>query len=306
METAKKTVSGSAEGLRASAHFPTTTHQSIAGCLLTEISVYLKAREPECRAVAAPFAVFFKNSGKICVQPDIVVVQDEEKLDEEGCHGAPDWVIEIVSPASRGLDYGQKLGIYIKEGVREYWIVDPEKKLIVAYCLEHPDVPAIYHFGDIIKSDIFPDLVIDSSRLDHIQYKKAANIRNSQDEHLVASLAAAVKKTLSETGGLASLSASSASIPADLVEDIITEVLNSARRQPDTRHPACPEGSGSAGGDAPAAMTDPAEVKSFILEHLADLAASGNKGQLMKAAMNALKGRAESKVVNEAVAELCK
>lgn len=243
METAKTTVPGYAEGLRASAHFPTATHQSIVSCLLTEISVYLKAREPECRAAAASFAVFFKNSGKICVQPDIVVVQDEDKLDEEGCHGAPDWVIEIVSPASRGLDYGQKLGIYIREGVREYWIVDPEKKLIVTFCLEHPDVPAIYHFGDIVKSDIYPDLLIDSSRLDRIQYKSDAVTRNSQE------------------GDMAAL---------------------------------------------PTALTDPAEVKNFIQEHFADLAAAGNKGQLMKAAMNALKGRAESRIVNEAVVELCK
>lgn len=243
METAKTTVPGSAEGLRASVRFPTATHQSIAGCLLAEISVYLRAREPECRAAAASFAVFFNDSEKKCMQPDIVVVQDEDKLDEEGCHGAPDWVIEIVSPASRGLDYGQKLGIYIREGVREYWIVDPEKKLIVTYCLEHPDVPAIYRFGDIVKSDIYPDLSIDSSLLDRIQYKKAAVIRNSQDEDM--------------------------------------SVLQTA-------------------------LTDPAEVKSFILEHFADLAAAGNKGQLLKAAMSALKGRAESRVVNEAVAEICK
>lgn len=243
METTKTTVPKSAEGLRASTHFPTATHQSIAGCLLTEISVYLRAREPECRAVAASFAVFFKNSEKICVQPDIAVVQDEDKLDEEGCQGAPDWVIEIVSPASRELDYGQKLGIYIREGVREYWIVDPEKKLIVTYCLEHPDVPAIYRFGEIVKSDIYPDLVIDSSLLDRIQYKKAAVTRDSQD---------------GDTSAL------------------------------------------------PTALTDPTEVKSFILEHFADLAAAGNKGQLLKAAMSTLKGRAESKVVNEAVAEICK
>lgn len=306
METAKTIVSNAAKDLRASAHLPTATHQSIAGCLFTEISVYLKARQPQCRIMAAPFAVFLKNAGNICLQPDIVIVQDESKLDEEGCHGAPDWVIEVVSSSSRESDYGQKLGIYINAGVREYWIVDSEKKLIVAYCLEHPDVPAIYHFGDIIKSDIYPDLIIDSSQLDHIQYKKAADTRNSQDGDTVASLAAAVTKALSEAGSLTSLSASPASISADLVKDIITEVLNTAKRQPGTQRPTRQESPGSAGENAPAAMTDPAEVKNFILEHFADLAAAGNKAQLMKAAMTALKGRAESKVINEAVAELFK
>ena len=308
METARTMVSNSPEALGASAHFPTATHQNIVGCLFTEISVYLKAREPQCRIMAAPFAIFLKNAGKICLQKDIVVVQDEGKLDEEGCHGAPDWVVEVVSSSSREWDYGQKLGIYINAGVREYWIVDSEKKLIVAYCLDHPDVPAIYHFGDIIKSDIYPDLIIDSSLLDHIQYKKAADTRDSQYGDTVASLAAAVTKALEETDSLASLSASSASpasIPADLVEDIITEVLNAAGQQAGILQPTNTENPDPAGEDG-AALADPADVKNYILEHFADLAAARNKGQLMKAAMGALKGRADSKAVNEAVAEICK
>lgn len=262
MKTATTTVPGSAEGLWASAHFPTATHQSIAGCLLTEISVYLKAREHECRAAAASFAIFFKNPEKICVQPDIVVVQDEDKLDEEGCHGAPDWVIEIVSSASRGLDYGQKLGIYIREGVREYWIVDPEKKLIVTYCLEHPDVPAIYRFGDIIKSDIYPDLVIDSSLLDRIQYRKTAETGDRPNE-------------AKDTAG-----------------------------NPMAGEPGCP--TGTAEEIPPELITDPAELKLFILRHFPDLAAAKNKAPLLKAAMSALKGRADSKAVNETVTEICK
>lgn len=272
METAKTTVPGSAEGPWASAHFPTATHQSIAGCLLTEISVYLKARETEHRAAAASFAVFFKDSEKICIQPDIVVVQDEDKLDEEGCHGAPDWVIEIVSSASRELDYGQKLGIYIREGVREYWIVDPEKKLIVTYCLEHPDVPAIYRFGDIIKSDIYPDLVIDSSLLDRIQYRKAAETGDRPNE-------------AKDTAG-----------------------------NPVAGEPSCPDlqpanqdcPTGTAEEIPPELITDPAELKTFILRHFPDLAAAKNKAPLLKAAMSALKGRADSKAVNETVTEICK
>ena len=282
----KTTFSGSSEVQASTAPLPTATHQGITGCLFTEISVYLKAREPQCRIMAAPFAVFLKNAGNICLQPDITVVQDESKLDEEGCHGAPDWVIEVVSPASRKWDYGQKLGIYINAGVREYWIVDSEKKLIVAYCLEHPDVPAIYQFGDIIKSDIYPDLVIDSSQLNHIQYKKVADSRTAVS------------------------SASPASVPADLVENIVARELSTTGWRHDPLQPASQECSRSADEPAkeavPAAMTDPGEVKAFILEHFSDLAAARNKGQLMKAAMSALKGRAESRIVNEAVAELCK
>lgn len=267
MQTAKTTASASAGELRISAALPTATHQSIAGCLLTEISVYLKAREPKCRAVAAPFAVFFQNSGRDCVQPDIVVVQDEEKLDEEGCHGAPDWVIEIVSPDSRELDYGQKLGIYINEGVREYWIVDPEKKLIIAYYLEHPDVPVLYHFGDIAKPAVYPDLVIDSSLLARIQYRKAAG--------------------------------QPAAGPQVAPQADPGNPYRAGRT-------VCQETFEAENGDAQETITDPAEVKAFLQEHFADLAAAKNKGQLLKAAMGALKGRAESRAVNEAVAELCR
>ena len=306
MKTAAKTTLSSLSEIQAPQTPYTATHQGVAGFLYTEISVYLKAREPKCRIMAAPFAVFLKIKGRICLLPDIAVVQDEGKIDEEGCHGAPDWVIEVVSSSSREADYGQKLGIYINTGVREYWIVDPEKKLIVVYCLEHPDVPGIYHFGDIIKSDIYPDLIIDSSQLDHIQYQKAADIRNSMDEGMAASLAAAVKKALSETDSPDAFSDSSASISTDLMEDIITEVLSAAKQQADTRHLTYPEDSAAEGQDMPEAFADPAEVKSFILEHLADFVAAGNKGQLMKAAMSALKGRAESRLVNEAVAELLK
>ncbi len=290
--TAKTTFSGLPE-VQAAAPLPTATHQSITGCLFTEISIYLKAREPQCRIMTAPFSVFFKNAGRIRLQPDIVVVQDEGKLDEEGCHGAPDWVIEVVSPSSRESDYGQKLGIYINAGVREYWIVDSEKKLIVAYHLEHPDVPVIYHFGDIVKSDIYPDLIIDSSLLNHIQYKKAVDTGEREYEDMVASLVSAVKKAL-ETDN-------DTPVPAGLAEDIVAKELCKKGWQP-----VYQEHADAAGEAAPEAITDPAEVKAFILEHFADLAAAGNKGQLMKAAMNTLKGRAESKTVNEAVAELCK
>ena len=68
------------------------------------------------------------KNDKTYVEPDISVVCDENKLDDKGCNGAPDWIIEIVSPGSRRMDYGIKLFKYRSAGVREYWIVDPENK----------------------------------------------------------------------------------------------------------------------------------------------------------------------------------
>lgn len=150
----------------------TTTHQGIIGCLFTEIAVYLRANEEHCRIMMSPFAVFLKDDGRNYLEPDITVVCDERRLDEEGCHGAPDWVIEVVSSTSRALDYGKKLGAYIDAGVREYWVVDPEKRVIVTYYLDQPDIPVIHHFGDIIKPYIYNDLAIDTSQLEDIQYRK--------------------------------------------------------------------------------------------------------------------------------------
>lgn len=83
------------------------THQEIIGCLFTETAVYLRAKDERCRIMMSPFAVFLKDDGRNYLKPDISVVCDKERLDEEGCHGAPDWVIEVVSPASKALDYGK-------------------------------------------------------------------------------------------------------------------------------------------------------------------------------------------------------
>lgn len=85
-------------------------------------------------------------------------------MDDKGCNGAPDWIIEIVSPGSRRMDYGIKLFKYRSAGVREYWIVDPEKQRIIVYDLEHDDVEE-YTFEDKIKVRIYDELWIDFKNL---------------------------------------------------------------------------------------------------------------------------------------------
>lgn len=149
---------------------PTTTHQRIIGKLYEEIAFYIKSQGGKCQVIFAPFAVYLKDDGRNYVEPDIVVVCDESKLDDEGCHGAPDWVIEVVSPSSRGLDYERKLTAYMEAGVREYWIVDAERKLILVYQCERQDISTIYHFGDKVKAGIYEDLIIDTTQLSEIRY----------------------------------------------------------------------------------------------------------------------------------------
>ncbi len=293
------------DGEMAMVPLPTTTHQSIIGCLFTEISVYLKAKEEGSRVIASPFGVFLKEDGRNYLEPDIAVVCDEGKLDDEGCHGAPDWVIEVVSSASRGIDYGKKLGAYIDAGVREYWIVDAEKKVIVAYYLEHPDIPVIHHFGDIVKSGIYQDLTIDSSQLEKIRYRKPSG-RNREQEDVFSSLVSAVKKALAKEDGKSEVNAS-------VVESVVREELREAREQLEecpAERPDLKEGYqrryDALSEYVPETMTSAEEVRAYIENHFQDLVESRNKGQIMKAVMGALKGRADSRLINEAVANLCK
>ena len=149
---------------------PMTVHQRILVKLIFEIETYIRKNKGNCELLPAPFGVYIKKDNRNYVEPDISVICHEDRLDEKGCHGAPDWIIEIVSPSSRKLDYGRKLAKYIEAGVREYWIVDPEKQAIVVYHPLQPDMPAVYHFGDCIKTDIYEDLVIDSAPLGEIHY----------------------------------------------------------------------------------------------------------------------------------------
>ena len=88
------------------------------------------------------------------------MICDPDKIDEKGCQGAPDWIIEIVSPSSKQMDYGRKQALYLAAGVREYWIVDPSKNLVVVYNFELGETEQ-YTLQDSIKVGIYDELVID-------------------------------------------------------------------------------------------------------------------------------------------------
>jgi Uma2 family endonuclease len=143
---------------------PSMTHQWILTDLIVEISNYIKRKGGPCRAFAAPFAVFLNNDRNY-FEPDIVVVCDRDKLKEDGCHGAPDWVIEIVSPSSASHDYVRKAAVYADEGVREYWIVDPHSQTINVYRFgDKVYRPTQYGFDGQVKVGIYEDLTIDFSQ----------------------------------------------------------------------------------------------------------------------------------------------
>lgn len=138
---------------------PSWRHQQISGKLYQKIANYIDGRNGKCEVLAAPFAVFLNDDDINYVEPDISVICDLSKLDDKGCHGAPDWVIEIVSPSSRPRDYMTKLFKYRTAGVREYWIVDPIKQRITVYFFEKELVEE-YPFGADIPVGIYEGFTI--------------------------------------------------------------------------------------------------------------------------------------------------
>ena len=108
--------------------------------------------------------MFLNEDDKNYVEPDISVICAPEKLTDNGCTGAPDWIIEIVSPGSRRMDYFVKLFKYRTAGVREYWIVDPEKSRVTVYLFDSDNTEE-YSFSDTVKVGIYDDLEIDLSSI---------------------------------------------------------------------------------------------------------------------------------------------
>lgn len=145
---------------------PNTKHQKISGELFAEIRNFIKAHHGNCQVFAAPFAVFLDEKDTRYVEPDISVICDQSKIKDNGCKGAPDFIIEIVSPNSRRMDYYIKLAAYRMAGVREYWIVDPMKESVIIYDMANDAAPVLCGFTDDIKVNICPDLIINISGLD--------------------------------------------------------------------------------------------------------------------------------------------
>lgn len=139
---------------------PSRIHQAISMRLSSTIYQYIRQHSGDCMVYTAPFAVFLNKDHLNYVEPDISVICDPKKLNDKGCEGAPDWIIEIVSPSSRRMDYSIKLFKYRSAGVREYWILDPEKDRITVYDLAEDDVHE-YSMADCIPVHIYPDFIID-------------------------------------------------------------------------------------------------------------------------------------------------
>ena len=142
---------------------PSQVHQSILLELSTLLNSYVKSHKGDCKIFPAPFDVKLSDHPLTIVQPDIMIVCDKNKLDGKRCNGAPDFVIEIISPGNLADDYVRKLYYYKNYGVREYWIVDPRRKTVTVNYFEGNMLTIQYSFDATIKVNIYDDLYINFS-----------------------------------------------------------------------------------------------------------------------------------------------
>ncbi len=140
---------------------PSTAHQRVCKRFIVELELYLDGKP--CELFHAPFGVRLnaETNDDTVVEPDIIVVCDETKIDEKGCNGAPDLVIEVLSPSTSGYDKVLKYNKYYDAGVKEYWLVDPADSTVIV-SLFAKGVPAA-HYGkdDTIPVGVLPGCTID-------------------------------------------------------------------------------------------------------------------------------------------------
>ncbi len=134
---------------------PTTNHQHLVAEIQYMLMDYIKKNKGRCKVFSSPVDVQLDCDDKTMVQPDVLIVCDENKINKEGIFGAPDLVVEVLSPSTRKKDMSVKLAKYMGAGVREYWIVDPDTKRVIVYDWEREEILNIYGFGDKIPVGIF-------------------------------------------------------------------------------------------------------------------------------------------------------
>ena len=144
---------------------PSRIHQKLVQQFSRIIGNYIADNKGACEVYPAPFAVFLNQDDKTYVEPDVTVVCDADRLDDKGCNGAPDWIVEIVSPGSYRMDYLIKLFKYRTAGVKEYWIVNPMKETVQTYFFGGNEDSMQYSFEDEIPVSIYSGFLIRISEL---------------------------------------------------------------------------------------------------------------------------------------------
>ena len=118
---------------------PTTIHQSILGRIYAHLLYHIDAKGGQCIPLVSPVDVQLDCDDKTMVEPDVIIVCDSDKIIRRCVYGAPDFVMEVLSKSTKKKDMFIKLNKYLNAGVREYWMVDPDKKTVMIYDFEHDD-----------------------------------------------------------------------------------------------------------------------------------------------------------------------
>ena len=130
-------------------------HQRIASKILSRLDAYIEKKGGDCIPLLSPIDVRLDCDDKTMVQPDLVILCDKDKIKRWGIMGAPDFILEILSQSTRRKDCTKKLQKYCDAGVKEYWILDPQKKFLLTYDFLHDNLPCIYPLAGLAEIAIY-------------------------------------------------------------------------------------------------------------------------------------------------------
>ena len=151
---------------------PTPLHQLIGGEVYTAIRKYIDEKGGSCLPFYAPVDVRLDCDDKTMVQPDVLILCDDAKKTKRCIMGAPDFCLEVISESTRRKDYIKKLQKYTDAGVKEYWIIDPFRKILLVHHRKEDYAPhmyplqgkvglALYDNELLIDLDTIADLIVD-------------------------------------------------------------------------------------------------------------------------------------------------
>lgn len=151
---------------------PSSVHQLICSEIWEQLKAYITKKNGTCIPFVSPIDVQLDCDDKTMVQPDVLVICDRSRVIRRCILGAPDLIVEILSDGTRKKDMTVKPEKYMNAGVREYWLIDPDKKKVLAYDFEHEEFPVIYGFDAKIPVSIFSgECVIDFAKIyDYISF----------------------------------------------------------------------------------------------------------------------------------------
>lgn len=161
---------------------PSTLHQHIAGMFYAWIQRFIEENDGGCIPFISPVDVQLDRDVSTMVQPDVIIVCDPKKVRHFGIYGAPDFVLEVLSKSTKKRDITLKLAKYMEAGVREYWAIDTDRRILIVYLAEEDAVPHIYPLQGEVGVRIYEGkLRVDLEKIDRI-IDKFGNLPGAEEE----------------------------------------------------------------------------------------------------------------------------